>query len=236
MVREPAYIFTLEKRQRDGAIDLYTYRIKKDGTPALKGGEKQPTNKKSVENLFQAINARRSIALHRFINALGMRHIGETNARLFAGAYGSFDAFRRAARCAAEEGSPERETMLAIEGVGELVAEGVIEFFAEAHNNAAVDRLLAEVTPEDTEEAASDSAIAGKTIVFTGKLELMSRDEAKARAQALGAKTAGSVSARTDIVVAGPGAGSKLKKAEELGLQVLSEEAWLALVNNPTSD
>ncbi len=236
VVNEPADIFTLERRQKAGQIDLYTYRMKKDGTLALKEGEKQPTNKKSVENLFEAINARRSIALHRFINALGMRHIGETNARLFANAYGSFDAFRRAAVAAAEPESPQREAMLAIDGVGELVAQGVIEFFAEAHNAAAVDRLLAEVAPEEAEASASDSAVAGKTVVFTGKLELMSRDEAKARAQSLGAKVAGTVSSKTDMVVAGPGAGSKLKKAEELGVEVLTEEQWLALAAGPSSD
>ncbi len=232
IVREPADIFTLEARQEQGAIDLYTYKLKKDGEPALKNGERQPTNTKSVQNLFHSISERRSISLNRFINALGIRHIGETNARLFASAYGSFEAFESAAHAAANRESAAYDEMLAIDGVGALVAQGVIEFFAEEHNAEAVARLLKEVTPQQMAAAASDSPVSGKTVVFTGKLERMTRDEAKARAQGLGAKVAGSVSSKTDILVAGPGAGSKLKKAEELGVEVLSEEAWLERIKN----
>ncbi len=224
LVKEPADIFTLEARQAKGEIDLFTYKEKKDGS-------KSPTNLKSVENLFAAINARRAPALARYINALGMRHIGETNARLFARHYHSFAAFRAAAIAAADEESSAYQEMLSIEGVGALVAGGVISFFRDARNRAAVDRLLAEATPQDeAAPARGDSAIAGKTVVFTGTLEEMTRDEAKAQALALGAKVAGSVSAKTDYVVAGPGAGSKLKDAERLGVRVFTEAEWRAFI------
>jgi len=225
IICEPADIFTLKARQETGEIDLYAY------SAPNKQGETKRTNEKSIENLFDAIDARRRVALDRFINALGIRHIGETNARLFAFHYGSFEAFQAAAIAASDrEGAPYQE-MLAIDGVGDLVAMGVIEFFAEEHNRDAVDRLLAEVTPEKMQApAAGDSPVAGKTVVFTGKLEKMSRDEAKARAQTLGAKVAGSVSAKTDILIAGPGAGSKLKKAQALGVNTMTEAEWLALI------
>ncbi len=220
IIKEPADIFTLEARQRAGAVDLFTYKEKKDGT-------KTPTNRKSIENLFAAINARRAPALDRFIHALGMRHIGETNARLFARHYHSFDAFQAAAIAATDEESPAYQDMLSIEGVGALVAGGVIAFFKEARNRAAVDRLLAEVAPQEAAAPARPgSAIAGKAVVFTGTLETMTRDEAKAQALALGAKVSGSVSARTEYVIAGPGAGSKLKDAERLGVRVFSEADW----------
>ncbi len=232
IIREPADIFTLEARQRSGEIDLYTYKLNKDGERVLKDGAPQPTNTKSIDNLFAAINDRRKISLARFINALGARHIGETNARLFATAYGDFASFRSAALAAADPESAAYQEMLNLDGVGALVAQGVITFFGEPHNAAAVDRLLHEVTPEGAAPVAADSALSGKTIVFTGKLEKMSRDEAKARAQALGAKVAGSVSAKTHILVAGPGAGSKLKKAEDLGVETMSEDDWLALIGD----
>ena len=233
MVREPADIFTLRRRQAAGEIDLYRYDLNPDGGRKRdkSGAEKPPTNKKSIDNLFAAIEARRRIALPRFVYALGMRHIGETNARLFAVAYGSFENLRKAAQMAEDAESPAWSEMLAIEGVGALVARGVVDFFAEPHNRAAVDRLLQEVTPEDMPPpAAASSPVAGKTVVFTGALERFTRDEAKARALALGAKVAGSVSAKTDYVVAGPGAGSKLKAASELGVKVLTEDEWLALI------
>jgi DNA ligase (NAD+) len=223
VVKEPADIFTLEKRQAAGEIDLFTYKEKKDGT-------RTPTNRKSVENLFAAVNARRAPPLARFINALGMRHIGETNARLFARHYHSFEAFRAAAIAAADEEGSAYQEMLSIEGVGALVAGGVISFFKDRRNRAAVDRLLGEVTPKDEAPAQTHSPVAGKTVVFTGTLESMTRDEAKAQALALGAKVAGSVSAKTDYVVAGPGAGSKLKDAERLGVRIFSEEEWRAFI------
>ena len=228
LIKEPAGIFTLEKRQAAGEIDLYRYDLDEAGARKRDkdGNEKPPTNSKSVENLFAGINARREISLARFINALGIRHVGETNARLFAQHYGSFEAFCDAAISAADEGAPAYQDMLAIDGVGALVARGVIDFFDEAHNREAIDRLLAEVTPEDAEQSDKQSGVAGKTVVFTGKLETMTRNEAKAQALSLGAKVAGSVSAKTDILIAGPGAGSKLKKAQELGVDVMTEEEW----------
>ncbi|MEO1135853.1 MAG: NAD-dependent DNA ligase LigA, partial [Pseudomonadota bacterium] len=222
IIKEPADIFTLRRRQDGGEIDLYAYR-------ELKSGERRPTNTKSVHNLFDAIDERRSISTARFINALGIRHVGETNARLFAVHYGDFKSFYDAAVKAREAESPAYEDMLSIDGVGALVARGVLDFFDEAHNREAVDRLLEEVTPEKAEAANALSAVAGKTVVFTGTLETMTRDEAKARAQALGAKVSGSVSGKTDYLVAGSGAGSKLKKAEALGVTVLTEQAWAAL-------
>ena len=232
VIREPAEIFTLRRRQEEGDIDLYTYKTKKDGSFQLnKDGAKQPTNKKSIENLFAGIDARREISSARFINALGIRHIGETNARLFASHYGDFAGFYDAVLKARDENSQAYEDLLSIDGVGALVARGAIDFFDEAHNREAVDRLLEEVTPQKVEAVAATGAVAGKTVVFTGKLELFTRDEAKARAQTLGAKVSGSVSAKTDYLVAGPGAGSKLKKAEELGVKVLTEEQWLALAD-----
>lgn len=223
IIAQPADIFTLQKRQSAGEIDLYTYREKKDGT-------KTPTNVKSIENLFTAINDRRAPPLDRFINALGIRHIGETNARNFARHYGSFKAFENAAIEAAGNAAAYQD-MLSIDGVGALVAGGVIEFFKEEHNRDAIERLLKEVEPQAISLAAASSPVAGKTVVFTGTLETMTRDEAKAQALALGAKVSGSVSAKTDYVVAGPGAGSKLKNAESLGVTVLTEEQWRELIN-----
>ena len=231
IIREPADIFTLRRRQEAGEIDLYRYDLDGDGARKRDktGKDKPPTNLKSVQNLFDAIDERRKISTPRFINALGIRHVGETNARLFASHYGDFKSFYTAAKKAKDQDSDAYKDMLTIDGVGALVAEGVIDFFDEAHNRDAVDRLLAEVTPEKAAAAAASSKVAGKTVVFTGTLETMTRDEAKARALALGAKVAGSVSAKTDYVVAGPGAGSKLKKAAELGVEVLTEEAWAKL-------
>jgi DNA ligase (NAD+) len=232
LIRQPADIFTLQKRQKTGEIDLYVYKTKKDGALQLdKEGNKQPTNARSVENLFAGIEAKRTISLERFINALGIRHVGETNARLFAQHYGAFDGFYQAAVAGANKETPAYEDMLSIDGVGTLVAQGVIDFFAEDHNREAVDWLTGEVTPEKAKAVRASSAIAGKTIVFTGTLETITRNEAKAQAQTLGAKVSGSVSARTDILVAGPGAGSKLKKAGELGIAVMTEAEWLAMVN-----
>lgn len=231
IVKEPAEIFTMQKRQLAGEIDLYRYDTDETGVRKKDkaGKEKPPTNKKSIDNLFKAIDDRRDITLPRLINALGIRHVGETNARLFASHYGSFKAFYDAALAARGSASDAYQDMLTIDGVGALVAQGVIDFFDEPHNREAVDRLLNEIEPQEAEKAAGDSPVAGKTVVFTGTLETMTREEAKARALALGAKVAGSVSAKTDYVVAGPGAGSKLKKAAELGVAVLTEEAWATL-------
>ena len=144
--------------------------------------------------------------------------------------YGSFDALREAGRAAAAEPAGEAAAeMRAIDGLGDVVAEALADFFAEAHNETVLDALLASVTPDPMEAVAQASPVAGKTIVFTGSLEKMTRDEAKARAEALGAKVAGTVSKKTTLVVAGPGAGSKLAKAAELGIEVISEDDWLVL-------
>lgn len=230
-IKEPADIFTLRARQLAGDIDLYTYKKTKDGKIYKnKDGEAVPTNQKSIENLFDGIEARREIGAARFINALGIRHVGETNARLFARHYGTVENFAAAARAARDPENEAYAHMLSIDGVGALVAQGVLDFFEEEHNQTAVARLLAQVTVLPEAPVAAESKLAGKTIVFTGALETMSREEAKARAQSLGAKVAGSVSAKTDYVIAGPGAGSKLKKAEALGVAVLSEQEWAALL------
>ena len=232
IIREPADIFTLRARQEAGEIDLYAYKKKPDGSIHLdKDGNKTPTNTKSIGNLFDAIDAKRAISSARFINALGVRHIGETNVRLFANHYGGFEGFYAAAVKARDEESEAYQDMLSIDGVGALVARGAIDFFDEAHNREAVDRLLAQVRPEAAEAAATDSPVAGKTVVFTGTLETMTRDEAKARAQSLGAKVSGSISAKTDYLVAGAKAGSKLKKAQDLGVNVLTEAEWATLIS-----
>ncbi len=185
----------------------------------------------SVKNLFAAIEARRSISLNRLIFALGIPHIGETSARLLARHFHTFDALREAAKAAADPASEEHADITSIGGIGPVVAEAVVEFFKEEHNEEMLDALLAQVTPEPMEApATTHSPVAGKTVVFTGSLEQMTREEAKAMAERLGAKVAGSVSKKTDIVVAGPGAGSKLAKAAELGVQVMDEDGWFALV------
>jgi len=185
----------------------------------------------SVRNLFAAIEARRSVSLNRFVFALGIPHVGETSARLLARHFGTFEALREAAKAAADPESEAHAELTAIGGIGPVVAEAIVEFFKEEHNEEMLDALLAQVNVEPMEAPATvNSPVAGKTVVFTGSLEQMTREEAKAMAERLGAKVAGSVSKKTDIVVAGPGAGSKLAKAAELGVQVMDEDGWFALV------
>ncbi len=213
LVKSPADIFTLEERDRENPTKLE---------------DREGYGETSVRNLFAAIAARRQIPLNRFIFALGIRHVGETNARRLARHFGTFEALRQCAR-AAEEGSEARAEIDNIEGVGAVVAEAVADFFAEPHNEDQLDALLAHVTPLPMEEVAKTSPVAGKTIVFTGSLERMTREEAKAQAERLGAKVAGSVSKKTDLVVAGPGAGSKLALARELGVEIIDEDHWLRL-------
>ena len=214
-VRMPADIFTLQAADRQADEKLQD----QDGW-----GEQ------SVANLFAAIDARRSIDLDRLIYALGIRHVGETTARILAKTYGSFDDFRAAMVAAGDRAGDAYADLNNIDGIGEVVANAIVEFFAETKNAEALDRLIAQIAPKTFDVEESDSPVAGKTVVFTGTLERMSRSEAKARAERLGAKVAGSVSAKTDYVVAGPGAGSKLKKAESLGLAVLSEDDWFELI------
>ncbi|WP_297976999.1 NAD-dependent DNA ligase LigA [uncultured Amaricoccus sp.] len=212
-IREPADIFTLEARH--GAD--------------LRGRDRW--GEKSAGNLFAAIEARRRIPLDRLIYALGIRHAGETAARIVARHYGSWGRFAAAMQAARDHEGAEWAELNDISGVGETLAGSLVDYFHEPANRDAVARLVAELAIGDVAApAASGSPIAGKTVVFTGTLERMTRAEAKARAEALGAKVAGSVSARTDYVVAGPGAGSKEKAARELGVAILSEEDWLALI------
>ncbi|MFM1983384.1 MAG: NAD-dependent ligase LigA [Pseudomonadota bacterium] len=180
---------------------------------------------KSVDNLLTAIEAKRTPDPARFLFALGIRHVGAVTAKDLLRAFGTVDAVRAVA--SQEDGAA---ALTQIDGIGPVVAEALIEFFHEPHNRDVWDDLLREVTPAAFVSNVRASAVSGKTIVFTGSLETMSRDEAKAQAESLGAKTAGSVSAKTDLVVAGPGAGSKLKKAEELGIPVIDEAGWAAIV------
>jgi DNA ligase (NAD+) len=215
-IRTAPDIFTLEERQRNSLAKLENI----DGF-----------GKVSVGKLYAAINDRREIALNRFIYALGIRHIGETNAKLLARAYGTYEAFETAMREAAPLSGDAWNDLNAIEGIGEVVARALVEFFKESRNLTVIENLLKEVRPQEmAAPTASGSPVAGKTVVFTGSLEKFTRDEAKARAESLGAKVAGSVSKKTDYVVAGPGAGSKLDKARALGVAVMDEDEWLALI------
>ncbi len=221
----------IEQFYREGLItkpaDIFTLAAR-DAKSAAKLKDREGYGETSVRNLFAAIEARRQIPLNRFIYALGIRHVGETNARRLARHFGTFEALRATARAAAA-GSEARAEIDNIEGLGEVVAEAVADFFAEKHNEDELDALLKHVRPLPMEEMASTSPVAGKTIVFTGSLEHMTRDEAKAQAERLGAKVAASVSKNTDLVVAGPGAGSKLAKAAELGIETIDEDEWLKL-------
>ncbi|OJV03758.1 MAG: DNA ligase (NAD(+)) LigA [Shinella sp. 65-6] len=211
-IRTAPDIFTLEKRQASSLTKLENI----DGF-----------GKVSVRKLFDAIDARRSIALNRFIYALGIRHVGETNAKLLARAYGTYAAFEEAMRAAAPLSGEAWSELNSIDGIGEVVARAIVEFYKEPRNLDVLGRLLQEVTPQAAEAVvATSSPVAGKTVVFTGSLEKMTRDEAKAMAERLGAKVAGSVSRKTDLVVAGPGAGSKLDKAREFGVEVIDEDGW----------
>ena len=214
-IMRPGDIFTLEARD-------------KRRTPPL--AEREGWGETSARNLFDAINARRRIELDRFIYALGIRHIGATNARLLAKTYERFEALQEAVLKARDKDSDAYSELLSIDGVGEVMVAALIDFFDEAHNRDALDALLEEVEVLPFHSNERETEISGKVIVFTGSLEQMTRSEAKAQAERFGAKVSGSVSKKTDYVVAGPGAGSKLKKAESLGVEVLSEAEWLALV------
>ncbi|MFI4951179.1 MAG: NAD-dependent DNA ligase LigA [Caulobacterales bacterium] len=184
----------------------------------------------SVGNLLDNIEARRTIALDRFIYGLGIRHIGETTAVVMARGYGSVDAFLAAMDKVAERDPEAVEELDNLDQIGAAVIEAAAGYFAEDHNRRLVQDLKDQLSVQDAEQPKQDTAVAGKTVVFTGSLEKLTRDEAKAQAERLGAKVSGSVSKKTDLVVAGPGAGSKLKTAAELGIQVLTADEWLALV------
>ncbi len=213
VVEAPADIFRLRER------------IEEKGRPLLR--EWEGWGETSADNLFAAIEERRVIALDRLIFALGIRHVGQGNARLLARRYETLENFQAAMSAEANE------ELLAIDGIGETVAKALLDFFAEDHNRAVWDALVKELDVQDMERADTASELAGQTLVFTGTLEQTSRAEAKARAEALGAKVSGSVSAKTDMVIAGAAAGSKLKKARELGVKVIDEAEWLMLIGAP---
>ena len=239
LLKDPSDIFRLPERAEDVDRVLKKRRqelseLRAEAKDA--GGDasaKKTAAKKSkardegklIQNLMAAIEARREIGLDRFIFALGIPHVGETTARLLARNFGTLDELRKSMK-----GEAALEDLDSIGGIGETMANEIVEFFREPHNIEVIDRLAKKVTATPLAQAKADSPVSGKTVVFTGTLEKMTRNEAKARAESLGAKVAGSVSAKTDIVVAGPGAGSKLKQAQALGVQVLDEDGWLALI------
>ncbi|WP_320200462.1 NAD-dependent DNA ligase LigA [Agrobacterium sp. rho-13.3] len=213
------------------APDIFTLKERQDKSLA-KLENIDGFGKVSVKKLFDAIDARREIDLHRLIFALGIRHVGETTAKLLARTYGTYEHFEEAMKSAADLTGDAWNELNSVEGIGEVMARAVVEFYKEPRNLDVLDRLLKELRPKEAEKPSTEgSPVAGKTVVFTGSLEKFTRDEAKARAESLGAKVAGSVSKKTDIVVAGPGAGSKLDKARELGVQTMDEDEWLALIS-----
>lgn len=218
----------VESFWKDGLLkepqDIFTLRQHEENIRSREGwGEK------STSNLMEAIEKSRRVSLQRFIYALGIRHVGEGNAGLLARHYGTLEHWRVGMEAMADGDAAARTELLEIDGIGETVAEALAEFFAEPRQREVFERLCAQVEVQAAEAAAS-SPVSGKIVVFTGTLATLSRDEAKAQAASLGAKVAGSVSAKTDYVVAGEEAGSKLKKAQELGVTILSEDEWKALI------
>lgn len=216
-VKEPADIFTLHKRLGSGSLQQ------------LKNFE--GWGEKSAQKLFDAIELKRNIPLNRLIFALGIRHVGESSAMTLARQFGSWDSFRNTVENARDHDGPDWELLNSIDGIGTVMAAALVDFFHEDQTRLALGKLVEALNISDVAAPNIDgSKVNGKIIVFTGSLEKMTRAEAKAKAESLGAKVSGSVSAKTDIVVAGPGAGSKRKKALDLGVEVLSEEEWLALI------
>ncbi|WP_208349053.1 NAD-dependent DNA ligase LigA [Pseudaestuariivita rosea] len=217
-IATPADIFTLQDRYGQGMQQLKN---------------REGWGEKSANNLFQAIEDKRKIPLSRLIFALGIRHVGESAANLLANTYSTWDAFETAMTQATVGEGEEWEDLLAVDGVGSVMAASVVTAFQQEAERASIDKLVAhlQVQPAEVRDT-SGSPVAGKTVVFTGSLEKMTRAEAKARAEALGAKVSGSVSSKTDLVVAGPGAGSKAKKATDLGIETIDEDAWLDLIGD----
>ncbi|PWR24734.1 NAD-dependent DNA ligase LigA [Zavarzinia aquatilis] len=211
----PADIFTLEERDAGSLTPLRA----RDGWGS-----------QSARKLFEAIREKRRVPLARLLFALGIRHVGERNASLIARHFGGIEAFTAACLGDEEARAAALAELLTVDGLGPIVVEAFGQFLAEPHNQKTLRDLLPLLDVQPPEARATDSPVAGKTVVFTGTLERMTRDEAKARAETLGAKVSGSVSKKTDIVVAGPGAGSKLAKAAEFGVQVMTEDEWLALI------
>jgi DNA ligase (NAD+) len=214
LVREPADIFRLARNE--------------EALAALK--TRDGYGETSIANLTASIEGRRRIGLDRFIFGLGIRHIGETTAVTLARGYGDAKSFLAAMDKVADRDEEAMAELDALDQVGEAVIEAAAAYFAEDHNRRIVQELVEQLDIQDAEKPKTDTAVAGKTVVFTGSLERLTRDEAKAQAEALGAKVSSSVSKKTNLVVAGPGAGSKLKTAAELGIQVLTEDEWIALV------
>jgi DNA ligase (NAD+) len=216
-IAEPADIFTLKERYGSGVQQLKN---------------REGWGPKSAENLFQAIEDRREIPIARLIFALGIRHVGEAASNLIALHYGDWQSFEAAMAEARGLDGPAWDDLIGVDGVGSVMAGSLVSAFAQEAERASIDRLVAHLTVIPAERPHTEgSPVAGKTVVFTGTLEKMSRAEAKARAERLGAKVSGSVSGKTDILVAGPGAGSKAKKAAELGIEILDEDGWLALID-----
>ena len=234
LLKEPADIFALTEKPGKVSNVLAEHRAAlseerraaEGKEPVKTKAKKEEREDKVVENLMAAIEARRKTGLDRLINALGIRHVGETTARLIARHYRTIAAFLKGM-----ESDEARTELESLEGIGGVVAEAICDFFAEPHNVKALHRLLDRLDVQPMAAPAKSSPVSGKTVVFTGTLEKMTRQEAKARAESLGAKVSGSVSAKTDIVVAGPGAGSKLKDAQKHGVAVMDEDAWLKLIS-----
>jgi DNA ligase (NAD+) len=223
----------IEEFYHDGLIqspsDIFTL-VARNERSLKKLKDREGWGEASVKKLFDAIDQRRSIALDRFIFALGVRHVGDTTARVLARAYGSAEHFRDQMIAASHLDDEAWSELNALDGIGAVVAEAITQFFGEGHNIEVVNELLKHVNPTPLAAVAASSPVSGKTVVFTGALELMTREEAKSMAERLGAKVAGSVSKKTDLLVAGPGAGSKLKEAEKHGVEVIDEAEWFKRV------
>ena len=214
-INSPADIFTLSKRDQTN----FTKLKNRDGYGDL-----------SAQKLFDAIEDKRTIPLAKLIFALGIRHVGEATGKTLAGAYLNWASFEEAIMSIISGDETALQELLALDDIGPAVVDAMRQFFERDDNRKMVDDLIAELNILDAEAPSADSPVAGQTVVFTGKLERMSRDEAKAMAEQLGAKVAGSISKKTDLLVAGPGAGSKLKKATDLGIKTITEDEWFTLI------
>ena len=238
LVKTAADIFTLRDRRADVRAAFAARREEQSRLRDEAAGKVRKSSRsvdersfEGLDKLFAAIDARREPELDRFIFALGIRHIGETTAAVLAKTFSDIETLRKTGLDAAAAGGDVHEVFPSVNGIGDTVWEALRDFFDNERNVAVLDSLLRQVKPKAyVVTVSANSQVAGKTVVFTGTLEKMSRGEAKAMAERLGAKVAGSVSKNTDIVVAGPGAGSKLKAASELGILVLDEQGWLDLV------
>jgi DNA ligase (NAD+) len=211
-------------------VDIFTL-AERDATTDIPLKDSEGWGDLSVANLFAAIDERRTIGLERVMFALGIRHVGQENAKLIAKSYASMDALMSAMLAAQDEDSDARAELENIDGIGPKVAVTLVDFFATNTNLQIVRGLMDQIDIQDYIIQESDSPVSGQILVFTGSLELTTRPEAKAQAESMGAKVAGSVSRKTDLVIAGPGAGSKLKKAQELGVRVIDEAEWLSIVS-----